>query len=315
MLRVIAGLVEPSAGTVHFNGKTIAEFSPDYKNMAMVFQSQALYPHMSVRKNLEFGLKLANLSRDVINARIAETASLVGISEILELSPKQLAKPEKQLVAIARAFVKRPQVLLLDNPISELDSQLKVKMQSIIKRFCLNTQATVVYATHTPSEAMTLGDRIAYMENGKIVQIGTSYDLYNNPMSEEIARFISYPEMNFLEFEIKVENNYYILDLVNAAYAMRAPKFYEKYAKSHPKAKVGIRAEHLKIVKENSEAIPMIVEMQEFFGSASILYVSRNSQSLAVEIPLNENYEIGETVFIEIDSNKLHFFDNGKFIV
>jgi multiple sugar transport system ATP-binding protein/lactose/L-arabinose transport system ATP-binding protein len=134
-------------------------------------------------------------------------------------------------------------------------------------------------------------------------------------MSEDIARFISYPEMNFLEFEIKVENNYYILDLMNAAYTMRAPKFYEKYAKSHPKAKVGIRAEHLKIVKEKPEAIPMVVEMQEFFGSASILYVSRNSQSLAVEIPLNENYEIGETVFIEIDSNKLHFFDNGKFIV
>ncbi|MDR0515452.1 MAG: ABC transporter ATP-binding protein [Fibromonadaceae bacterium] len=315
MLRVIAGLMEPTSGTVLFNEKNINEFSPDYRNMAMVFQSQALYPHMSVYKNLEFGLKLANLSKEIISARIAETANLVCISDILDLTPKQLAKPQKQLVAIARALVKRPQVLLLDNPISELDSQLKVKMQSIIKRFCLNTQATVVYATHTPSEAMTLGDRIAYMEKGEVLQIGTSYELYNNPKSEDIARFISYPEMNFLEFETKVEKERYILNLANASYSMPAPKFYEKFAKSYPKAKIGIRAEHLKIVEENQNAIPMIVEMQEFFGSSSILYVSRNSQSLAVEIPLNENYKVGETVFVEFDNNNLHFFADGKFIV
>jgi ABC-type sugar transport system ATPase subunit len=216
---------------------------------------------------------------------------------------------------LARAFVKRPQVLLLDNPLSELDSQLKVKMQSVIKRFCLNSQATVIYATHNPSEAMTLGDRIAYMDQGKILQIGTSYELYNNPVSEDVARFISYPEMNFIEFETEVDGDRYILNLINAAFSMHAPRFYEKFAKVYQKAKIGIRAENLKIVPEKPNAIPMIVEMQEFFGSSSILYVSRESQSLSVEIPLTEHYEIGETVYVELENSGLHFFANGKFIV
>jgi len=315
ILKIIAGLTEPGSGSVLFNGKNIKEFSPDYKNMAMVFQSQALYPHLTLRKNLEFGLKLANLSKETIDARITEIANLVGISDMLDLTPRRISKPQRQLVAMARAFVKRPQVLLLDSPISELDSQLKVKMQSVIKRFCLNTQATVVYATHNPSEAMTLGDRIAYMENGKIQQIGTSSELYNNPASEEVARFISYPEMNFLEFETRVENERYILDLINASHSMRVPKVFEKFVKNYPKAKIGIRAEHLKIVEEKPGVIPMVVEMQEFSGSSYILYVSRNSQSLSIEIPLGEHYEIGETVYIELENEKLHFFANGKFII
>jgi ABC-type sugar transport system ATPase subunit len=315
ILQIIAGLAIPSFGTVLFNEQSLEQFSPDYKNMAMVFQSQALYPHLTVHKNLEFGLKLANLSKETINARIAETASLVGITDILNLRPRQLTKQQRQLVAIARAFVKRPQVLLLDNPISELDSQLKVKMQTIIKRFCLNSGATVVYATHNPSEAMTMGDRIAYLESDKILQIGTSSELYNNPASEDVAKFIGYPEINFLEFEMQVEGNHYILNLVNAAYSMRAPKAYEKFAKLYPKAKIGIRAENIKIIKEQPNAIPVVVEMQEFFGSSSILYVSRESQSLSIEIPLEEHYEIGETVFIEFEESKLHFFANGKFII
>ena len=315
ILRIIAGLKEPVSGRVQFNGQTLQRFSPDYKNMAMVFQSQALYPHLNVRKNLEFGLKLADLPRDTINARIAETANLIGISDILNSSIKQISKPQRQLVAIARAFVKRPQVLLFDNPISELDPQLKVRMQSVIKRFCLNSQVTVIYATHNPSEAMTLGDRIAYIDEGKIQQIGTSYELYNNPVSEDVARFISYPEMNFLEFETEVDGDRYTLNLINADFSIHAPRFYEKFAKVYQRAKIGIRAENLKIVSEKPNAIPMVVEMQEFFGSSSILYVSRESQSLSVEIPLNEHYEIGETVYVELEIGGLHFFANGKFIV
>jgi len=315
ILRIIAGLVKPDSGTVLFNGLSLSEFSPNYGKLAMVFQSQALYPHLTVRKNLEFGLKIANMPKETINARIIEITDLLDISNLLDLTPKKLSNSQKQLVAIARAFIKRPQVLIFDEPISELDSHLKVKVQSIIRRFCINLQATVIYATHNPSEAMTLGDRIVCMDRGKIQQIGTSYELYNKPANETVARFIGYPEMNFLEFETNEESNYKILNLINASYSIPAPKVFMEIIQSHTKAKIGVRAENLKIVSEKPNAIPMIVEMQEYMGSQSILYVAREHQTLAVEILLNERYEIGETVYIELAESEIHLFADGKIVI
>jgi ABC-type sugar transport system ATPase subunit len=313
ILRIIAGLTEPSSGTVLFNGKSLSEFSPNYENLAMVLQSQALYPHLNLRKNLEFGLKIANLPKEAINARITEITNLLGISNLLDLNPKHLSSSQKQLAAIARAFVKRPQVLILDEPISELDSRLKIKIQSIIRRFCINLQATVIYATHNPSEAMTVGDRIVCMSEGKIQQIGTNYELYSRPANETVARFIGYPEMNFLEFEIG--SDYNVLNLVNASYSITVPKKIEEIIKCHKKAKIGIRAENLRIVPEKPNAIPMVVEMQEHMGSQSILYVSREQQTLAVEISLNDHYELGDTVYIEFLENGIHLFADGKIVI
>ena len=315
ILRIIAGLSELTSGSVLFGGKPLSEFSPNYDKIAMVFQSQALYPHLTVRQNLEFGLKMVNLSRETINARTSEIADLLGITGIMEIKPRNLSGSQKQLVAIARAFVKRPQVLIFDEPLSELDSQLKVKIQSTIRRFCINHQATVIYATRNPSEAMTLGDRIVCMIDGTIHQIGTNHDLYNKPVNETVARFISYPEMNFLEFETGEENNEYILNLIHANCTIHAPKVFKKIIGSYPKAKIGIRAENLKIVPEKPNTIPMVVEMQEYVGSQSILYVSHEHQTLAVEVPLSENYELGETVHIELAENGIHLFADGKFVI
>ncbi len=315
ILRIIAGLTEPDSGTVLFNGKPLSEFSPNYDKMAMVFQSQALYPHLTVRKNLEFGLKMANLSRETINARISEIADLLGISNIMNIKPREMSGSQKQLVAIARAFVKRPQVLIFDEPLSELDSQLKVKVQSIIRHFCINLQSTTIYATRNPSEAMTLGDRIVCIDKGKVQQIGANYELYNKPVNETVARFIGYPEMNFLEFETAEEDNHLILNLINAACSIQVPQVFEKIIGSYPKAKIGIRAENLKIVPEKPNTIPMIVEMQEYVGSQSILYVSQEHQTLAVEVPLSESHELGETVHIELAENGIHLFADGKFVI
>jgi ABC-type sugar transport system ATPase subunit len=313
ILKIIAGLTKPSLGTVLFDGKSLSEFSPNYENLAMVLQSQALYPHLTLRKNLEFGLKIANLSKEAINARIAEITNLLDISNLLDLTPKQLKSKKKQLAAMARAFVKRPQVLIFDEPISELDSRLKIKIQSIIRRFCINLQATVIYATHNPSEAMTVGDRIVCMSEGKIQQIGTNYELYSKPANENVARFIGYPEMNFLEFE--AGSDYSVLNLVNASYSITVPKKIEETIKYYKKAKIGIRAENLRIVPEKPNAIPMVVEMQEYMGSQSILYVSREQQILAVEISLNEQYELGDTVYIELSESEIHLFADGKIVI
>jgi ABC-type sugar transport system ATPase subunit len=315
ILRIIAGLTKPSFGTVLFNDKTLNEYSSNYDKIAMVFRSQALYPHLTVQKNLEFGLKLANLPRGTINARIAETTNLLNISDILNLAPRQLTASQRQLVAIARAFVKHPQLLIFDEPISEFDHKLKAQMQSVIRRFCINLQTTVVYATHNPGEAMTLGDRIVYIDSGRVLQIGTSYDLYNKPANETIACFIGYPEMNFLEFEANINEDNCILDLTNASCQIQIPETFKKILESYPKAKIGIRAENLKIVQEKPNTIPVIVEMQEYLGSQSILHVSREHQTLAVEIPSSKRYEIGESVHIELDDSEIHIFADGKFVI
>jgi ABC-type sugar transport system ATPase subunit len=315
ILRIVAGLTEPDSGTVLFNGKSLSEFSPKYENLAMVFRSQALYPHLTVRKNLEFGLKLANIPKNIINTRVAEIEDLLDISNIMDVKPAALPVSQRQLVALARAFVKYPQVLILDEPISELDSQTKIKVQSIIKRFCINLQATVMYATNSPSEAMTLSNRIVCLDRGRIQQVGTNYELYNNPANESVASFIGYPEMNFIEFETKEENDHRTLNFVNANFSVEVPKILENVLGSYPKAKIGIRAENLKITSENSNAIPMIVEMQEYAGSQSIIYVSREHQTLAVEVPLNKRYELGETVYVEPEESKIHLFSNGKLVL
>jgi ABC-type sugar transport system ATPase subunit len=315
ILRIVAGLTEPDSGTVLFNGKSLSEFSPKYENLAMVFRSQALYPHLTVRKNLEFGLKLANIPKNTINTRVSEIEDLLEISNIMDLKPASLPVSERQLVALARAFVKHPQVLILDEPISELDSLSKIKIQSIIKRFCINLQATVMYATHNPSEAMTLSNRIVCLNKGRIQQIGTNYELYNQPANEAVASFIGYPEMNFIEFETVEENNQQMLKLINADFSIDVPKILKNVLGSYPKAKIGIRAENLKITSEKPGAIPMIVEMQEYAGSQSIIYVSRERQTLAVEVPLSKRYELGETVFVEPEERKIHLFSNGKLVL
>ena len=315
ILRIVAGLNEPDSGNVLFNEKTLSEFSPKYENFAMVFRSQALYPHLTVRKNLEFGLKLANIPKSTINTRIAEIEDLLDISNIMDLKPAALPISEKQIVALARAFVKHPQVLILDEPISELDSQSKTKVQSIIKRFCINLQATVMYATHNPSEAMTLSNRIVCLNKGRILQVGTNYELYNKPANEAVASFIGYPEMNFMEFETIEENNRRLLNFINANFSIEVPQIMQRILDSYPKAKIGIRAENLKITSEKSNAIPMIVEMQEYAGSQSIIYVSREHQTLAVEVPLSERYELGEMVYVELKEDKMHLFVKGKLVI
>jgi len=315
ILRIIAGLTEPDSGNILFNGKSLSEFSPKYENLAMVFRSQALYPHLTVRKNLEFGLKLAGIPKSTINTRVAEMEDLLNISNIMDMKPANLPVAEKQIVALARAFVKHPQVLILDEPISELDSQSKIKVQSIIKRFCINLQATVMYATHNPSEAMTLSNRIVCLNKGRIQQIGTNYELYNKPANEHVASFIGYPEMNFIEFETKEESRQRTLNFINANFSIEVPQTLEKVLESYPKAKIGIRAENIKITSEKPNAIPMIVEMQEYAGSQSIIYVSREHQTLAVEVPLSKRYELGETVHVELEEEKMHLFSEGKLVL
>jgi len=173
-----------------------------------------------------------------------------------------------------------------------------------------------MYATHNPSEAMTLSNRIVCINKGIIQQVGTNYELYNQPVNESVASFIGYPEMNFIEFETIEEAGRRTLNFINANFSVEVPQVLEKALISYPKAKIGVRAEHLKVSSEESPyTLPMIVEMQEYVGSQSIIYVSREHQTLAVEVPMNKRYDLGETVYVEPKGSELHLFAKGKFVI
>ncbi|GHV12909.1 trehalose import ATP-binding protein SugC [Fibrobacterales bacterium] len=320
ILRVIAGLADGVSGTVLFNGQTLTEFSPDYRNIAMAFQTQALYPHLTVKQNLEFNLKLSGLPRETIAVQVAEIANLIEITDILDLKPAKISKAKRQLVALARAFVKHPKILLLDEPLSELDSRARMHYQSVLRWCCNNLHITTIYTTHSPTEALTLGDRVACMDGGKILQVGTSAELYNKPVNETVAKFIGYPEINFIDVETQAEENGLFLNLIKAKSLIPAPNKFLNLFTEYSKAKLGVRAENLQIVsvddtdfsQKESTLLQMIVEMLEFQGANTILYAVKESLSLSIIIHSTEHYEIGETVFVEILENNLLLFAEGK---
>jgi ABC-type sugar transport system ATPase subunit len=198
LLRMVAGLEDISGGTVAIDGKVVNDLSPKARNVAMVFQNYALYPHMTVRENLAFALKLSKMPATEIDRRVAEAASTLGLTEHLAKKPGHLSGGQKQRVAMGRAMVRRPSVFLFDEPLSNLDAQLRVKMRSEISLLHRSQKATTLYVTHDQVEAMTLADRIAVLYQGKLEQLGTPLEVYNDPATQFVASFIGTPSMNFL---------------------------------------------------------------------------------------------------------------------
>jgi len=198
LLRMVAGLEDITGGTVAIDGRVVNDLSPKARNVAMVFQNYALYPHMTVRENLAFALKLSKMPKAEIDARVEEAASVLGLTGFLPKKPGVLSGGQKQRVAMGRAMVRRPSVFLFDEPLSNLDAQLRVKMRSEISLLHRSQKATTIYVTHDQVEAMTLADRIAVMYQGKLEQVGTPLEVYHDPATQFVASFIGTPAMNFL---------------------------------------------------------------------------------------------------------------------
>ena len=313
-LRMIAGLEEISEGELYIGGRLMNDIAPKDRDIAMVFQNYALYPHMTVYENMAFGLKLRKTPKDEIQRRVQEAARILDIEHLLERKPKALSGGQRQRVALGRAIVREPLVFLMDEPLSNLDAKLRVQMRSEISKLHHRLQTTFIYVTHDQTEALTMGTRIVVMKDGFIQQVDSPQVLYNFPVNMFVAGFIGSPQMNFVDATITEENNnLYVRFGANAIKLTdeKAAKAKEYVGKT---VVMGIRPEDLyddqeSLVKYSSSVIDAEVEVTEMMGAETYLYVNVESNSFIARVKSDSTAKVGSTVRLALDSSKVHIFD------
>src|SRR5256714_3025168 len=298
-LRMIAGLEDVSAGTVSIGGRVVNNLAPKDRDIAMVFQSYALYPHMSVRENLEFGLRMRGVPRDDSNRRVAFAAEILDITHLLERKPRDLSGGQRQRVAVGRAIVRQPAVFLFDEPLSNLDAKLRVQMRAEITRLQQHLGTTSVYVTHEQVEAMTMGHRIAVMRAGKIQQVGTPREVYEQPANVFVAQFIGSPAMNLIPATIGEGM------VRTSAFALPLPSRFREKAREGQRVLVGIRPDHAK----RGTCIRTTVDVVEPIGHESIVYASAGEERIVAIFDPQATPRAGETVEMSVDAEKMHLFD------
>jgi multiple sugar transport system ATP-binding protein len=313
-LRMIAGLEDISEGQINIGGRLVNDIPPKDRNIAMVFQNYALYPHMSVYENMAFGLKLRKYPKKEIDARVNEAADILNITELLERKPKALSGGQRQRAAVGRAIVRKPLVFLFDEPLSNLDAKLRVQMRTEISKLYTKLQATMIYVTHDQVEAMTMGTRIVVLKDGYIQQIADPIHLYDNPANKFVAGFIGSPPMNFIEGKIVKENTAFYLD--EGTFKVKVnEEMYSKIEEYENKDVVfGIRPEdiHDKIyIPEAPEesTISAMVEVVEPMGSETIIYLNTTNSSFTAKVGAKEKPEVNQKMELVFDMSKVHFFD------
>ena len=274
-LRMVAGLEEISGGELYIDGKLMNDVAPKDRDIAMVFQNYALYPHMTVRENMAFPLKLKKYPKEEIRKRVDQAAEVLGITEYLDRKPKALSGGQRQRVAIGRAIVREPKVLLMDEPLSNLDAKLLNQMRAEIIKLRQRIDTTFIYVTHDQTEAMTLGDRIVIMKDGVIQQIGTPQEVFDHPTNLFVAGFIGTPQMNFFDAELVKEDGRYAVVLENARVELSEAKqanLARKQVQPGP-ITLGVRPEHISLAGDASQAVRGTVDVAEMMGSAVHLHV------------------------------------------
>ena len=274
-LRMVAGLEEISGGELYIDGKLMNDVAPMDRDIAMVFQNYALYPHMTVRENMAFPLKLKKYPKEEIRKRVDQAAEVLGITEYLDRKPKALSGGQRQRVAIGRAIVREPKVLLMDEPLSNLDAKLRNQMRAEIIKLRQRIDTTFIYVTHDQTEAMTLGDRIVIMKDGVIQQIGTPQEVFDHPTNLFVAGFIGTPQMNFFDAELVKEDGRYAVVLENARVELSEAKqanLARKQVQPGP-ITLGVRPEHISLAGDASQAVRGTVDVAEMMGSAVHLHV------------------------------------------
>ncbi len=301
MLRLVAGLEEPTAGTIELDGKNVARLDPAERDIAMVFQNYALYPHMSVFDNMAYALKIRGLSRAEIETRVKETAEMLGLGPLLARKPRQLSGGQRQRVAMGRAIVRHPKLFLFDEPLSNLDAKLRVTMRAEIKRLQRRMAVTSLYVTHDQVEAMTLGDRLLVLHQGRAVQLATPMEVFERPANVYVAGFIGAPAMNFLPGALSDAGTAVQLDLgPRIAFADgRRPG-----ADGH-RLTIGIRPEHVAL---DPAGLALEVDLLEPLGSETVVIGHLpNCELLSVKLAKEDAH--GETMRISFPAAHLHVFD------
>ncbi|HOJ34576.1 MAG TPA: sn-glycerol-3-phosphate ABC transporter ATP-binding protein UgpC [Candidatus Hydrogenedentes bacterium] len=314
-LRMIAGLEEITDGEIYIGDTLVNDVPPKNRDFAMVFQNYALYPHMTVYKNMAFGLMLRKYPKKEIDRRVREAAEILKITDLLDRKPKALSGGQRQRVAVGRAIVRQPKVFLFDEPLSNLDAKLRVQMRAEISKLHTRLQSTMIYVTHDQVEAMTMGDRIVVMLDGEIQQIASPLELYNKPVNKFVAGFIGSPPMNFLNGVIHAENGkLYFVHESNRARFEVAPAhqpFVERY--SGKKVIFGIRPEDF---RENpsqkpteGKSLAANVEVVEPMGSEIYLYLDVGGQSVTARIDSDKEPEVNTVLILDVDVSRAHYFD------
>jgi multiple sugar transport system ATP-binding protein len=310
-LRMIAGLEEITAGELYIDGKMMNDVAPKDRDIAMVFQNYALYPHMTVYENMAFGLKIRKFPKKEINERVHEAAQILDIEELLDRKPKALSGGQRQRVAVGRAIVRKPKVFLFDEPLSNLDAKLRVQMRAEISALHHRLQATMIYVTHDQVEAMTMGDRIVVLKDGLIQQIGTPLGLYNKPINRFVAGFIGSPPMNIMRSTIRQQNGKLVADEGDFAVVLDGKLSDVMRPYTGKDVLFGIRPEDLVVADKavEGQSITARVEVVEPLGAEILLYVSTKQHQITVRIPPHFEFHVGDTAIFKPAMEKVHFFD------
>ncbi len=310
-LRMVAGLEEISGGEILIGGRAVNDLPPKDRDIAMVFQSYALYPHMTVRENLEFGLRIRKTPDAEMKQLVGEAAAILGIDQLLERKPKQLSGGQRQRVAVGRAIVRKPKVFLFDEPLSNLDAKLRVQMRAEITKLQKRLKTTTIYVTHDQVEAMTMGSRIAVMKDGKLQQVGTPLELYDRPANLFVANFIGTPPMNF--FRATVEDGGSTLAGLGARLAVPAAQREAIRAKAGQAVVVGVRPENVVDAslggRGPTAALTLDVDLVEPLGHEVIVYGSAGEDTLVAKASPHQTPKMGDRFAVVVELDALHVFD------
>ncbi len=315
-LRMIAGLEEISEGELYINGKLMNDVAPKDRDIAMVFQNYALYPHMTVFENMAFALKLRKTPKDEIKRRVNEAATILDISHLLDRKPKALSGGQRQRVALGRAIVRSPKVFLMDEPLSNLDAKLRVAMRTEINKLHKKLETTFIYVTHDQTEAMTMGTRIVVMKDGVVQQVDTPSNLYNHPVNAFVGGFIGSPQMNFVDATIVKKDDGVYAEFGNCSLKLPEGKANKQELSAYigKEIMLGIRPEDIHdddmlISANEGSTVSADVDVTEMMGAETYLYLKISEQPFTARVNQRTTAQAGQTIKVAFDMNKVHLFD------
>ncbi|MCQ2506754.1 MAG: sn-glycerol-3-phosphate ABC transporter ATP-binding protein UgpC [Lachnospiraceae bacterium] len=322
-LRMIAGLEDITGGTIEIDGVVVNDLQPRDRDIAMVFQNYALYPHLTVFENMAFSLRLKKVPQDIVYKKVTEAAEILGITEYLTRKPRNLSGGQRQRVAIGRAMVRDSKVFLMDEPLSNLDAKLRNQMRAEIILLRKKIDTTFVYVTHDQTEAMTLGDRIVVMKDGFIQQVGTPEEVFDSPANLFVAEFIGAPKMNILESKLVSENGQYYVDLFGKKLLVDGKKgeYFKTKAVKAQDIRLGVRPEHVKLSDmTDKSAFECTIEVNEMMGSELYLHtVTPNGDKFVVRVQtinisdeLRHSLNYGKKIYVTFEGKAMHFFDKAE---
>lgn len=308
LLNIIAGLIQQDEGSVLIDGQSVDRLAPRERDVAMVFQNYALYPHMTVAQNLGFGLRMRDVPKQIIREQVLETARILGIEDLLDRKPRGLSGGQRQRVAMGRALVRRPRLFLLDEPLSNLDARLRASVRLELRHLHREIQSTIVYVTHDQVEAMTLGDKVVVMRRGKVHQIGWPETIYAHPADTFVATFIGSPEMNLYRGRLLHKDDR--THFQGAGFSLDIGGLQLNLGESE--VEVGIRPEDIAIGHGGTPALKAKVEMISDIGSEKYIHARLGQESMTIRAPREAAFQPGQVLSLTVDPERVHIFYEGR---